>query len=298
VNKTFCTVGFLISLCLAPLHAQITLTSLSRQTQVNTGADDGQGFQIDHPIGLTQTSSNAGPFNSLLSQQASVSNAFASSLASQVSLVLLADSTLTVTGILTTSGSVQVSSSPGAGFVQLLSDLEIHFHLDADANYTLQANTLDAGSASFNHYNYVLISSNSAPSFGYLNGSYPPSGTISGTFPRGDQYIKTSLADSEAASPPYFPPVSMSQSRTQFLSFTFTVTPNLPRLSINRSGTNVVLSWSAVYSNFVLETKAPLSPALAWNPAPGPVATIGTNLVVTNRTTASSAYYRLRKTGP
>src|SRR5262249_45670726 len=138
MNTVSCTATLLLLLCVAPLQAQITLTSLSRQTQVNTSTDDGQS-QVDHPGGLTQTSSNTGAFNSLLSQQASVSNAFASSLASQVSLVLISNNTLTITGVLTTSGSVQVSSSPGEGFVQLSSDLDIYFHLDAAANYTLQA---------------------------------------------------------------------------------------------------------------------------------------------------------------
>src|SRR5436190_1821972 len=171
--KVFCTLGVLLLLRLTPLQAQVALTSLTRQTQVNTGTDDGQGFQIDHPIGLTQISTNAGGFNSSLFQQASVSNVFASSLASQISSVLLTNGLLTVTGTLTTSGSVQVSSSPGAGFAQLLSDLSINFHLDSEASFTLQADTLDEGSATYNHYNYVLISSNSTPSFGYLNGSYP-----------------------------------------------------------------------------------------------------------------------------
>jgi hypothetical protein len=295
MKKACWATGVFLFLSLASLQAQITLTSLSRQTQVYTGTDDGQGFQIDHPGGLTQISTNAGVFNSLLVQQASVSNSFASSLASQVSSVLLSDGTLTVTGALATSGSVQISSSPGAGFAQLLSDLRINFHLDSDASFTLQADTSAAGSATVDHSNYVLVSSNSTPSFGYLNGSYPASGTISGTFPAGDQYLRVSSADQEAGSPPYFPPVSMSQSRTQYLSFTFSVTPNLPRLSINRAGTNVVLSWSSVYSNFVLQTKASLSPATLWAPAAGSPAPVGTNLVVTNRANAAAAYYRLKK---
>src|SRR5437867_13199781 len=80
MKQVCCAAGVLLLWALPHLQAQITLTSLMRRTQVNTGTDDGQGSQIDHPIGLTQMSTNAGVFNSLLLQQASVSNAFASSL--------------------------------------------------------------------------------------------------------------------------------------------------------------------------------------------------------------------------
>jgi hypothetical protein len=294
--KKVCSAAGALLLCsLAPLHAQITLTSLNRQAQINTGADDGHGFQIDHPIGLTQISTNAGLFDSSLFQQASVSNAFASGLASQISSVLLSNGTLTVTGVLTTSGSVQVSSSPGSGFAQLLSDLRINFHLESGASFTLEASTSAAGSATVDHSNYVLVSSNSTPSFGYLNGNYPASGTISGTFPAGDQYLRASSGDQEAASPPYVPPVSMSQSRTQYLSFIFSVTPTMPRLSITRAGTNVVLSWPNFYTNFVLQTRASLSPFDSWVSAPGTIVPVGPDLVVTNAANAVAAFYRLMK---
>ena len=176
-----------------------------------------------------------------------------------------------------------------------MSDLSINFHLQSEAAFTLQANTSAAGSATVDHSNYVLISSNSTPSFGYLNGSYPASGTISGTFPAGDQYLRASSFDQEAASPPYLPPVSMSQSRTQYLSFIFWVSPNVPRLSINRAGTNVVLSWPNAYSNFVLQTRASLSPGDSWASAPGTTVPVGTDLVVTNGANAAAAYYRLKK---
>jgi hypothetical protein len=66
----------------------------------------------------------------------------------------------------------------------------------------------------------------------------------------------------------------------------FTTSP-APRLSIARSGGNVIISWPNGLSGWVLEAASQL-PALSW-------ATVATNSPATNAVTGSKQFFRLRK---
>lgn len=78
------------------------------------------------------------------------------------------------------------------------------------------------------------------------------------------------------------------------LSF-FTATPvcceTPPRLTINRSGTNVHLSWPASATGFVLESKKRLDPAVVWSTVSNPTGTNVVSVIATN----AAQFFRLRK---
>lgn len=71
-----------------------------------------------------------------------------------------------------------------------------------------------------------------------------------------------------------------------------------PTLSIERQGTNVILSWSMSYTNFVLETADVLAVSNFWSQASS-ISTLESNrLVVTEGVTNTARYYRLRQKTP
>ncbi|HXA45152.1 MAG TPA: hypothetical protein VNZ25_06575, partial [Candidatus Angelobacter sp.] len=55
----------------------------------------------------------------------------------------------------------------------------------------------------------------------------------------------------------------------------------------------VVLSWPAVFPAGTLETTTNLVPA-NWNAVTTPISLVGTNYVLTNAVSASTAFYRLK----
>jgi hypothetical protein len=67
----------------------------------------------------------------------------------------------------------------------------------------------------------------------------------------------------------------------------------LPQLTIARSGTNVVLNWSADATGFTLQSNTNLSSTTAWTPVlPLPVVVSGQN-TVTNPISGKQLFYRL-----
>jgi hypothetical protein len=70
-----------------------------------------------------------------------------------------------------------------------------------------------------------------------------------------------------------------------------------PALNITYLAGEVLLSWNASASNYVLETAADLPPGGTWEPATPAPTLGGSGFVVTNTPGALRAFYRLRK-GP
>ena len=66
-----------------------------------------------------------------------------------------------------------------------------------------------------------------------------------------------------------------------------------PSLQISCTSSHVVLSWPVPASNYVLETTSTLLPGAAWLPMTNGVEVNGGSFMLTNQTTASSAFYRL-----
>ena len=67
----------------------------------------------------------------------------------------------------------------------------------------------------------------------------------------------------------------------------------VPTLTITRSGTNVVLTWSSAYTGFTLQSTTSLNPIGSWNNvSPVPVVINGMN-TVTNSTPGKLNFYRL-----
>jgi hypothetical protein len=68
-----------------------------------------------------------------------------------------------------------------------------------------------------------------------------------------------------------------------------------PILSVSRSGTDVVLRWSAAATGYVVVAKSVLDPALAWNPIANPVTTSNGTNSVTVAASSGIRFFRLRK---
>ena len=66
------------------------------------------------------------------------------------------------------------------------------------------------------------------------------------------------------------------------------------RLSINRTGTNVVLSWPAAATGFTLTATPQLGTNATWTSVTNPPSLLGTNQVVTNAAVGTSRFYRLQ----
>jgi hypothetical protein len=72
-----------------------------------------------------------------------------------------------------------------------------------------------------------------------------------------------------------------------------TVTITLPRLTIIRSGTNVVLTWPANATGFALQSTTNLVSPAVWSAvSPAPVV-VNTNNAVTNTISGARKFYRL-----
>jgi sugar lactone lactonase YvrE len=68
-----------------------------------------------------------------------------------------------------------------------------------------------------------------------------------------------------------------------------------PTLDIQLSANQVILSWPASATNFLLETCGLLSPSALWVPLTNPVTIGGESMTMTNLLEAETAFYRLRK---
>ena len=80
---------------------------------------------------------------------------------------------------------------------------------------------------------------------------------------------------------------------TNFCTFKVTVVAGAaPQLSIVRSGTNVVVSWTNLFPCYALQT-APLLASNSWSLYPGPFATNSGNIFVTNSAALTNRFYRL-----
>lgn len=71
-----------------------------------------------------------------------------------------------------------------------------------------------------------------------------------------------------------------------------------PRLSIERQGSNVVISWSMTYTNFVLETTDLLAVTNSWSQTSASSTVQSNRLVVAEGITNTARYYRLRQKTP
>lgn len=73
-----------------------------------------------------------------------------------------------------------------------------------------------------------------------------------------------------------------------------TVTPYRPALTVQQTGTNVVVSWPTNYADgFVLESAVALEPGSSWITSPVVATVLGPNYVVTNGLSGTSMFFRL-----
>ena len=80
---------------------------------------------------------------------------------------------------------------------------------------------------------------------------------------------------------------------TNFCTFKVTVLPGTaPQLSIVRSGTNIVVSWTNAYDCYALQSASALA-SNTWSLYPGPFATNGGNIYVTNSAASTNRFFRL-----
>jgi sugar lactone lactonase YvrE len=68
-----------------------------------------------------------------------------------------------------------------------------------------------------------------------------------------------------------------------------------PVLQFSVAPNQLVLSWPAYLSDFVLETAGALSPGALWTPLTNGITTAGNNRVLTNNVGGTAAFYRLHK---
>ncbi|MEY2408683.1 MAG: large repetitive protein [Verrucomicrobiota bacterium] len=68
-----------------------------------------------------------------------------------------------------------------------------------------------------------------------------------------------------------------------------------PVLGITRSGTNVVLRWSAAATGYTVVAKSALTSSLTWNPIVNPVTTTDGTNIVTVPATSGNRFFELRK---
>jgi hypothetical protein len=65
-------------------------------------------------------------------------------------------------------------------------------------------------------------------------------------------------------------------------------------LNIQKVGSNAILTWPAVLSNFTLESTGDLGPSANWQPVSPPPTVVGDQNVVTNALTGAQQFYRLK----
>jgi probable HAF family extracellular repeat protein len=78
-------------------------------------------------------------------------------------------------------------------------------------------------------------------------------------------------------------------------SHPFLLIPLDPRLSVERSGANVVLSWPTNVVGYTLQLTTSLTSPVDWIDSTNTPAVVGTQFTVTNATSASRQFYRLIK---
>lgn len=66
-------------------------------------------------------------------------------------------------------------------------------------------------------------------------------------------------------------------------------------LQTSLSGSQLILSWPILASNFVLETSSALNASVSWTPLSNGIAASGDSFVLTNSTAAPDAFFRLHK---
>jgi hypothetical protein len=119
----------------------------------------------------------------------------------------------------------------------------------------------------------VSASDNLAISIATTN---PPSGSV---FPLGTNTVTLAATDTAG--------------NTNFCTFKVIVLPGAaPQLSIVRSGTNIVVSWTNAYGCYALQYDSALA-SNTWSLYPGPFATNGGRIYVTNSTAFTNRFFRL-----
>ena len=71
--------------------------------------------------------------------------------------------------------------------------------------------------------------------------------------------------------------------------------PLLPYLNARPSGDELILSWPTNAAGLTLQSTFNLTPPVTWMDSINPPALIGTQFTVTNTTSDSAQFYRLRK---
>jgi hypothetical protein len=66
-------------------------------------------------------------------------------------------------------------------------------------------------------------------------------------------------------------------------------------LQITRSAGQVIVSWPASASGFLLDTAPALRSGTIWSPLPDGAGVLGSRFMVTNNASAGSAFFRLRQ---
>jgi hypothetical protein len=131
--------------------------------------------------------------------------------------------------------------------------------------------------------------------FGFVGNGTPQgsSYTLTGlNFPIGQNFLIRSRGYFRTG---YLNGSETTEYNTRNVFLTLPPTPSQPLLNIQLSAnTNVVLSWATNFTGFTLEANSNLTTNLWSTVSPAP-AVSGTNNVVTNATSDSTRFYRLRK---
>ncbi len=133
---------------------------------------------------------------------------------------------------------------------------------------------------------------------GIILGLLPPSSFSPGTKTMANLTFVAKAYANASVSFGDFPIVrQLVDSNASFLATTFqntnlTVAGGEPTLTINRSGTNVVLTWSSAATNFTLQTAAVLR---QWTNVTTTPAMVGNNFAVTSSVSTNAHYFRLKQ---
>jgi len=179
------------------------------------------------------------------------------------------------------NGTVFVVSTNGLFFTNLYSFTGGNDGSGPHAGLTVSGQTLYGTTSSGGAYTNGTLFAINTDGSGFTN-LYNFTGGGDGASPQTDLILSGNTLYGTAAS-------GGSSGNGTVFSFTF----SRPQLNITRSGTNVILTWSASASGYNLEFATNLVSSAVWNTnLPGPVILNGLN-TVTNAIGPSSKFYRL-----
>ena len=250
--------------------------------------------QVGYLATTNQTieSSLAGDFNQSFQREASSAGAYAKSVASQNSTVVLTNTTLVVKG----NGTTHVESRAvnTRGLASCDSQLNGGFTLTAPCAYSLSVNIQsDAPSDFFNETDAGLSGGTVDISFG--GALLVDAGQTSGILQPGSYNIgSTSLLTSQSDPPPLKPNPTPNRNAQWQLEFVAAPLPNVSsaKLTSSRQQNSILVQWPL--SAFLLQSATNLSAPVTWRTLTN-CAIVGQQWTYTNQTDGKTRFFRLKK---